>query len=75
METKDTPDIYLAAAYLSFGAQITNVDNSNPRKQVFTFSGEDLDNVYLKYINKTLEVNAIKYKESLQHMHSIIHSY
>ena len=33
-------DMYMAAAFLSYGADLVSIDKSNPSRQVFEFGGE-----------------------------------
>ena len=33
-------DMYMAAAFLSYGAELVHIDKTNPSRQVFEFTGE-----------------------------------
>jgi len=33
-------DMYMAAAFLAYGAELINVDRENPSRQIFEFGGE-----------------------------------
>lgn len=87
MKNYKTKDIYLAAVMLALGAKLDHTDKSDPRHQEFHFSeyegkgpvdellhSVDFEKVELDYANAKLEINAVKFKEALQRMKSIIHS-
>ena len=38
---KETSDIYMAAAFLSLGAKLTNIDRENPKHMSFQFETHD----------------------------------
>ena len=70
---KTTSDIYFAAALLAKGAYLEKIDRTKPRHMTFTFSGDDLDSLEMKWVNKELEVNALDYRDAIQRMKSIVH--
>lgn len=87
MKTYKTRDIYLAAVLIVLGAKLDRTDKADPRHQEFHFSanvenspvdeilhGIDFEKVETDYANAELMINAVKFKEALQRMKSIIHS-
>ena len=42
MKTKPVTDMYLTAAFLSYGAEFQRVDRENPKRQVFYFVDEPI---------------------------------
>ena len=71
-----TKDIYLAAIYIALGVTYSHADKADPRHQEFIFDGdpEEAERIRSAYINATLEVNAVRFKEALQRMKAEIHS-
>jgi hypothetical protein len=81
-----TSDVYFAAALLSLGYKISNVDRSNPRHMVFEFTpkvstgtlGEmdktSLADIETQWVNRTLLLNGREFAESIKGMKSLIHS-
>jgi len=73
-----TKDIYLSAIFIALGGHYSHADKSDPRHQVFYFRDNgrvDFDKVTSEYVNGVLMINASAYKESIQRMKSVIHSY
>lgn len=89
--TKKTKDLYLAAAFLSVGAELVNTDRSDPKHMEFEFSefkkfstdpnsslppvNLSLEKLELDWTNKTLLVNAQEYADAVRRMKSLVHSY
>ena len=76
MNTK-TKDIYLAAIYIAVGGSYLYADKEDPRHQIFVFEPTDLvdyEKIKTDYINGSLMVNAVAFKESIQRMKAEIHS-
>ena len=71
-----TKDIYLAAIYIALGVTYCRANKADLRHQEFIFTGdvEKADKIRAEYINGTLMVNAVKFKEALQRMKSEIYS-
>jgi hypothetical protein len=84
-----TKDIYLAAAFLAVGAKHENTDKSDKRHMEFKFSAPvakfetgalkdipaiSLEQVESDWINGTLMVNAVAYKDAIQRLKGVIHS-
>lgn len=83
-----TSDIYLAAALLSLGARLDDVDKSDTRHMKFTlvsiappFESShlqkaclDLEDPENAWANGSLMVNATNFKDAIQRMKSVIHS-
>jgi hypothetical protein len=78
-----TSDIWLAAAYLALGATYERADKSNPRQLIFYFSTYkapdgvayfDFEGVERDWVNGTLSGQLKRYKDSVQHLKSIIYS-
>lgn len=84
-----TTDIYLAAAMLSLGARLDGVDKSDPRHMEFTIIAKDtkfesnnlptpepmdLESIEKQWVNGTLMINAVSFKDAIQRMKSVIHS-
>jgi hypothetical protein len=89
IQKKTTKDVYLAAAFLTSGAQLIDVNRDDPRHQEFEFSLErpddgflaqsittnkDLDVIALQWANGTLNGNLYEFAKSIQRMKSVIHS-
>lgn len=93
MSKKSTTDIYLAAAFLSMGAMLDNVNKDDPRHMIFEFTSSSIDDSHVtvsynlsdfeskmdlwenQYANGILMVNAIKFKDALQRLKSIVHTH
>ena len=77
MENNETRNFYLAAAYMTLGAQyaeMTSDDSNNLGRKTFHFTGEiDFNQVKTDYANGTLMVNAAKYADCLRNLKSILH--
>lgn len=43
MKTKSITDMYLVAAFLSYGADLLEVDKENPKKQAFIFEDKAIN--------------------------------
>jgi len=71
-----TKDIYLASIYIASGVEYLYADKTDIRHQEFVFKegGVDTEKVKSEYINGTLMVNAVAFKEAIQRMKSEIHS-
>jgi len=72
-----TRDIYLAAIYIAMGVEFSHADKSDPRHQEFIFkngSTMDTEKIHADYVNASLMINAVAYKEAIQRMKSVIHS-
>lgn len=64
---KVTTDIYLAAAFLCFGAKLTGVDYSEPKHVKFSFkSDKDLSLLEQDFDNGELVGSLSNYAESLR---------
>jgi hypothetical protein len=48
---KNTTDIYLAAAFLSLGAKLTDVDKDDPRHMIFEFEDANFNSEVLAKAN------------------------
>ena len=48
---KNTTDIYLAAAFLSLGAKLVNVDKDDPRHMIFEFDNANFNSEILALAN------------------------
>jgi hypothetical protein len=83
---KKTTDLYLAAAFLSLGAKLVNVNRDEPRHMVFEFEYVKFDSSILQnavnnldviendWTNDTLMINATAYKDAIQKMKSVVHT-
>jgi len=81
-----TSDVYLASACLALGYKLETVNRTDPRHMQFEFSstiqtgalGElsklELDEVEVKWANRSLLVNAFDFAEAIKRMKSLIHS-
>lgn len=83
-----TKDIYLAAAMIALGAKHEKTDKTDPKHMQFEFSaptafktGElakipapSLEQIESEWVNATLMVNAVAYKDALQRLKGIVHS-
>ena len=81
-----TSDVYLASACLALGYKLETVNRTDPHHMQFEFSstiqtgalGElsklELDEVEVKWANRSLLVNAFDFAEAIKRMKSIIHS-
>jgi hypothetical protein len=73
----DTRNFYLAAAYMTLGAQyveMTSDDCNSPGRKTFHFTGEiDFVQVKKDFTNGTLQVSASRYADSLRNLKSILH--
>jgi hypothetical protein len=77
MEENTTRNFYLAAAYMTLGAQyveMTSDDCNSPGRKTFHFTGEiDFAQVKKDFTNGTLMVSASRYADSLRNLKSILH--
>jgi hypothetical protein len=48
-----TIDMYLAATFLAYGAELLNVDRSNPNRQKFEFGGS-IEQIFVQSSNKVV---------------------
>jgi hypothetical protein len=80
-----TSDIYLAAAYMALGAKYTRADKSNSRHMTFYFVPPESENeeefltfsfqkIESNWVNRTLLVNAQRYKEAIQTLKGVVHT-
>jgi hypothetical protein len=81
-----TSDVYLASACLALGYKLETVNRTDPRHMQFEFSSQiqtgalgelsklELDEVEVKWANRSLTVNAFDFAEAIKRMKSIIHS-
>jgi len=81
-----TSDVYLASACLALGYKLETVDRKDPRHMQFEFSAEiqtnvlgglskmELNEVEVKWANRSLTVNAFDFAEAIKRMKSVIHS-
>jgi hypothetical protein len=85
-----TSDVYLGAALLTLGFVLVNIDRSDPRHMIFSFSVPDpksnlgnvevekdkynLEQVENQWANKHLIGNLFEMGESIKRMKSLIHS-
>lgn len=84
-----TSDVYLSAALLALGYQLSNINRTDPRHMIFEFTkptpvsstgplgdliSMDLVNVETMWANRTLTVNAFDFAEAIKRMKSLIHS-
>ena len=80
-----TSDVYLASACLALGYKLETVDRRDPRHMQFEFSSQiqtggtsmellKLDEVEVKWANRSLIVNAFDFAEAIKRMKSVIHS-
>lgn len=96
MDTKQTSDIYFAAALMALGAKLESTDKTDPRHMIFKlslttpqFNSENLKsignvtysfpvfdmNYYEKeWVNGSLLINAVAFKNAIQQMKSVIHT-
>jgi len=73
-----TKDIYLSAILIALGGFYSHADKSDTRHQIFYFRDNgniDFDKVVSEYVTGTLTINAAAFKEAIQRMKSVIHSY
>lgn len=86
----ETTDIYLSAALLALGARLESVDKEDPRHMKFTIIPEpqfesqilkdaipfkfDLEYYEREWVNGSLMINAVKFKNAIQQMKSAVHS-
>jgi len=75
-EKFSTKDIYLAAAIIALGGQYDGADKSEPRHMKFMFAdnGVDYDDIHTQWVNSTLKINAVAFKNGIQQMKSVVHS-
>ena len=45
-EMKRIGDMYIAATYMAYGAELFEIDRTNPRKQIFCFCGK-IEEIYI----------------------------
>jgi hypothetical protein len=75
MKTYRTTNIYLAAALISLGAPLSDMDRQDKRHQVFILSGElDFDEKETEWYENRLCGNLCKNRDALQQLKSKIHS-
>ena len=76
MNSYKTTNIYLAAAMLSLGAELEDIDYSDRRHQVFILGGrQDFAAIERAWFASTLNGNLVRYKDALQKLKSKIHSF
>lgn len=81
-----TSDVYLAAALLALGYRLSEIDRTDPRHMIFSFTlvaetGElgiiaraGLKEIETEWANRSLTVNAFDFAEAIKRMKSLIHS-
>ncbi len=84
-----TTDIYFASALSALGANLVNVDKTDPRHMEFEFTPRNastgalatielptmnLDVLERAWANKTLDVNAVEYADAIKRLKSVVHS-
>lgn len=55
-------DMYMAAAFLAYGAELVNVDRENPTRQVFEFGGK-IKHIFILSDNQILRVDAPSFED------------
>ena len=76
MNSYKTTNIYLAAAMLSLGAELEDIDYSDRRHQVFILGGrQDFSMIEKQWYANQLNGNLCRYKDALQKLKSKIHSF
>ena len=73
-ETKSTSNIYLAAALLSRSYELVEIDREDPRHIKFTFSGDNLGQAFIDWMNKQFMGNLCEYSTCLQRVMQEIHT-
>lgn len=81
-----TSDVYLASACLALGYKLETVNRTDPRHMQFEFVGNvrtgnlgelvenSLEDIEVRWANRSLVVNAFDFSEAIKRMKSIIHS-
>lgn len=76
MNTYKTTNLYLAAALLSLGAALDDIDYSDKRHQVFILSGRhDFQTIERAWYDSRVTGNLCHYRDALQKLKSKIHSF
>lgn len=76
MKSYKTTNMYLAAAMLSLGASLDDIDHSDRKHQVFILGKRpDFDLIEKAYNEGRLSGNLCKYRDALQILKSKIHSF
>ena len=52
---KEIGDMYLAAAFMSYGGALERVDKTNPRHKVFVFSTDGIKKIWVRNDNDGVE--------------------
>ena len=73
IQVKATSNFYLAAAYLATGAELSEVDRTDPKHIRFIFEGYSLAETEKQWDAKILEVNAREYADSIREIKLKIH--
>jgi hypothetical protein len=71
-----TRNFYLAACYMTLGANYVNMscDEENTSRKTFHFSGEiDFAQIKKDFSTGTLMINASRYADCLRNLKSILH--
>lgn len=68
-----TTNFYLAAAFLSKGANLVMIDQSDLRHLKFVFEGKDLDQLEQEWDRHTLMINAREFSEAIKDVKLKIH--
>ena len=55
-------DMYMAAAFLSYGAELSGIDKSNPSRQVFEFDGE-VEQIFVFAGNQILRIQTPTFED------------
>lgn len=76
MNTYKTTNIYLAAALVSLGAELEDIDHTDRRHQVFFLAGRlDFSVLETAWFDGRLNGNLCRYKDALQKLKSKIHAF
>lgn len=75
--TYPTKDIYLASAFIAMGAELIDVDKTDPRHQIFILSGNHLNfhEYERSYANGKMVINLPDFVSALRRMKSTIHQF
>lgn len=73
IQVKATSNFYLAAAYLATGAELSDVDRTDPKHIRFIFEGLNLSETEKLWDAKGLNVNARDYADAIREIKLKIH--
>jgi len=68
-----TTNFYLAAVFLSEGAELIGIDKSDMRHLKFEFDGKDLTQIEFQWDHRLLQINARSYSEAIKDIKMKIH--